>query len=118
MVLWALAANGRPLSLLNTLDVAEYLAQFVAEPQLIERWIGRRRVERFVRPGGRSPGRCPSAAATWRSVIPMAMGAKLARQQYLQVNPFDGLAAAAPVPIDTANCTRTHAQWRYVLQTV
>ncbi|WP_279609634.1 tyrosine-type recombinase/integrase [Burkholderia gladioli] len=46
------------------------------------------------------------------------MGAWLVRQQYLRVNPFEGLAAAAPVPIDTAGRTLTHAQWRYVLQTV
>ncbi|WP_310639119.1 hypothetical protein [Burkholderia gladioli] len=40
------------------------------------------------------------------------------RQQYLRVIPFDGLAAAAPVPIDRAGRTLTHAQWRYVLQSV
>ncbi|MCM2547312.1 phage integrase family protein [Burkholderia glumae] len=47
LLLWAIVAKGKPLSSLNTLDVAEYLEQFLANPQPAERWIGRGGVERF-----------------------------------------------------------------------
>ncbi|WP_341774241.1 phage integrase family protein [Burkholderia gladioli] len=47
LLLWAIVAKGKPFSSLNTLDVAEYLEQFLANPQPTERWIGRGGVERF-----------------------------------------------------------------------
>ncbi|PRE10787.1 integrase [Burkholderia gladioli] len=118
LLLWAIVAKSKPLSSGNTMDAAEYLERFLADPQPAARWIGRGRVERFD-PAWRpfaGPLSARSRDTAWR--ILTAMGAWLVRQQYLRVNLFDGLAAAAPVPIDTANCTRTHSQWRYVLQTV
>ncbi|WP_279609779.1 hypothetical protein [Burkholderia gladioli] len=103
---------------MNTMDAAEYLERFLADPQPAERWIGQGRVERFD-PAWR-PFAGPLSARSRDTALRLltAMGAWLVRQQYLRVNPFDGLAAAAPVPIDTAGRTLTHAQWRYVLQTV
>ncbi|CAG9236244.1 hypothetical protein BGLA2_700115 [Burkholderia gladioli] len=118
LLLCAIVAKGKPLSSLNTMDAADYLERFLADPQPAERWIGRGRVERFD-PAWR-PFAGPLAARsrdTARRIL-TAMGAWLVCQQYLRVNPFDGLAAAAPAPIDTAGRTLTHAQWRYVLQTV
>lgn len=47
LLLWAIVAKGKRLSSLNTLDSAEYLDQFLRDPQPAERRIGRGRVERF-----------------------------------------------------------------------
>ncbi|AEA65581.1 site-specific integrase [Burkholderia gladioli] len=118
LLLWAIVAKGKPLSSLNTLDVAEYLEQFLANPQPAERWIGRGGVERFDPAWRPFAGPLSARSRDTARRILTAMGAWLVRQQYLRVNPFEGLAAAAPVPIDTAGRTLTHAQWRYVLQTV
>nr|WP_254225559.1 hypothetical protein [Burkholderia glumae] len=118
LLLWAIVAKGKPLSSLNTLDVAEYLEQFLANPQPAERWIGRGGVERFDLAWRPFAGPLSARSRDTARRILTAMGAWLVRQQYLRVNPFEGLAAAAPVPIDTAGRTLTHAQWRYVLQTV
>ena len=45
LVLWAIVLKGQPLSSLNTMDCAEYLDQFLRDPQPVARWIGRGRVE-------------------------------------------------------------------------
>ncbi|WP_334001457.1 phage integrase family protein [Burkholderia gladioli] len=118
LLLWAIVAKGKPLSSLNTMDAADYLERFLADPQPAERWIGRGRVERFDPAWRPFAGPLSARSRDTARRILTAMGAWLVRQQYLRVNPFDGLAAAAPVPIDTAGRTLTHAQWRYVLQTV
>ncbi|WP_244103190.1 phage integrase family protein [Burkholderia gladioli] len=118
LLLWAIVAKRKPLSSLNTLDAAEYLEQFLADPQPAERWIGRGWAERFDPAWRPFVGPLsPRSRDTARRIL-TAMGAWLVRQQYLRVNPFDGLAAAAPVPIDTAGRTLTRAQWQFVLQTV
>ncbi|WP_036057727.1 tyrosine-type recombinase/integrase, partial [Burkholderia gladioli] len=118
LLLWAIVAKRKPLSSLNTLDAAEYLEQFLADPQPAERWIGRSWAERFDPAWRPFVGPLsPRSRDTARRIL-TAMGAWLVRQQYLRVNPFDGLAAAAPVPIDTAGRTLTRAQWQFVLQTV
>ncbi|WP_186039925.1 hypothetical protein [Burkholderia gladioli] len=52
--------------MLNTLDAAEYLKQFLADPQPAVRWIGRNQIERFPRPGGRSSASSRRVAATRR----------------------------------------------------
>ncbi|MGZ0003051.1 tyrosine-type recombinase/integrase [Burkholderia gladioli] len=118
LLLCAIVAKGKPLSSLNTMDAADYLERFLADPQPAERWIGRGRVERFDPAWRPFAGPLSARSRDTARRILTAMGAWLVRQQYLRVNPFDGLAAAAPVPIDTAGRTLTHAQWRYVLQTV
>nr|WP_279609128.1 phage integrase family protein [Burkholderia gladioli] len=118
LLLWAIVVKGKPLSSLNTMDAADYLERFLADPQPAERWIGRGRVERFDPAWRPFAGPLSARSRDTARRILTAMGAWLVRQQYLRVNPFDGLAAAAPVPIDTAGRTLTHAQWRYVLQTV
>ncbi|WP_244127888.1 hypothetical protein [Burkholderia gladioli] len=102
LLLWAIVAKGKPLSSLNTLDVAEYLEQFLANPQPAERWVGRGRVERFDPAWRPFAGPLSARSRDTARRILTAMGAWLVRQQYLHVNPFEGLAAAAPVPIDTA----------------
>ncbi len=118
LLLWAIVVKNKPLSSLNTLDAAEYLEQFLVDPQPAERWIGRGRVERFDPDWRPFVGPLSARSRDTARRILTAMGAWLVRQQYLRVNPFDGLAAAAPVPIDTAGRTLTHAQWQFVLQTV
>ncbi|WP_186043876.1 phage integrase family protein [Burkholderia gladioli] len=118
LLLWAIVAKRKPLSSLNTLDAAEYLEQFLADPQPAERWIGRSWAERFDPAWRPFAGPLSARSRDTARRILTAMGAWLVRQQYLRVNPFDGLAAAAPVPIDTAGRTLTRAQWQFVLQTV
>ncbi|MDN7466162.1 phage integrase family protein [Burkholderia gladioli] len=44
---WAIVVKRKPPSSLNTLDAAEYLEQFLADPQPAERWIGRNWADRF-----------------------------------------------------------------------
>ncbi len=63
---WTIVAKRKPLSSLNTLDAAEYLKQFLADPQPAVRWIGRNQIERFPRPGGRSSASSRRVAATRR----------------------------------------------------
>ncbi len=119
-LLWAIFAKGKAFSSLNTLDCAEYLDKFLPDPQPAETWVGQGRVERFDigwKPftGGLSERsreiarRILSALCTW-----------LIKQRYLLVNPFDGLPAVpvAEPAIDAKGRTLTHAQWRYVLQSV
>ena len=114
LLLWAIVVKGKPLSSLNTPDCAEYLDQFLRDPQPAARWIGRGRVERF------DPARRPFVGPlsersrdTARRIL-NAMGAWLVGPQYLRVNPIAGLPAAPSVPIDATGRT----QWQYVLQTV
>ncbi|WP_267908807.1 site-specific integrase [Burkholderia gladioli] len=111
LLLWAIVAKGKPLSSLNTMDAAEYLERFLADQQPAERWVGRGRVERSDPAWRPFAGPLSTRSRDTARRILTAMGAWLVRQQYLRVNPFDGLAAAAPVPINP------HAR-RYVLQTV
>ncbi len=94
LLLWAIVAKRKPLSSLNTLDAAEYLEQFLADPQPAERWIGRSWAERFDPAWRPFVGPLsPRSRDTARRIL-TAMGGWLVRQQYLRVNPFDGLAAA------------------------
>lgn len=118
LLLWAIVVKHKPLSSLNTLDAAEYLEQFLSDPQPAERWIGRGRVERFDPDWRPFVGPLSARSRETARQILTSMGRWLVRQQYLRVNPFDGLAASAPVPIDTAGRTLSKAQWQFVLQSV
>ncbi|WP_414442405.1 phage integrase family protein [Burkholderia sp. 22PA0106] len=95
----------KPLSSSNTLDAAEYLEEFLRDPQPAERWIGLGKVERFDPDWLPFVGPLSARSRETAHQILMSMGAWLVRQQYLRVNSFDGLAAGAPVPIDTAGRT-------------
>ena len=118
LLLWAIVAKGKPLSSLNTLDCAEYLDGFLADPQPASRWVGRGRVERFDQAWRPFVGPLSARSRDTARRILNAMGKWLLGEQYLKVNPFSGLPAAAPVALDTTGRTLTHAQWQYVLQTV
>lgn len=118
LLLWAIIAKGKPLSSLNTMDCAEYLDQFLRDPQPAARWIGRGRVERFDPAWRPFVGPLSERSRDTARRILNAMGAWLVGQQYLRVNPFGGLPAAPSVPIDATGRTLTRAQWQYVLQTV
>jgi site-specific recombinase XerD len=117
LLLWAIVAQGKPLSSLNTLDCTEYVDRFLADPQPTARWVGHGRVERFHpdwRPfaGGLSARSRETARLILRSMCSWLVG-----QQYLAANPFGGLRpVAAPAAIDVAGRTLTHAQWQFVLQ--
>ncbi|WP_423383534.1 phage integrase family protein [Burkholderia sp. LMG 32019] len=118
LLLWAIVVKGKPLSSLNTLDCAEYLDQFLRDPQPAARWIGRGRVERFDPAWRPFVGPLSERSRDTARRILNAMGAWLVGQQYLRVNPFAGLPAAPAVQLDTTGRTLTRAQWQYVLQTV
>lgn len=118
LLLWAIIAKGKPLSSLNTMDCAEYLDQFLRDPQPAARWIGRGRVERFDPAWRPFVGPLSERSRDTARRILNAMGAWLVGQQYLRVNSFGGLPAAPSVPIDATGRTLTRAQWQYVLQTV
>jgi len=118
LLLWAIVVKGKPLSSLNTPDCAEYLDQFLRDPQPAARWIGRGRVERFDPAWRPFVGPLSERSRDTARRILNAMGAWLVGQQYLRVNPFAGLPAAPAVQLDTTGRTLTRAQWQYVLQTV
>ncbi|WP_425126318.1 hypothetical protein [Burkholderia gladioli] len=82
LLLWAIVAKRKPLSSLNTPEAAEYLEQFLVDPQPAERWIGSNWAERFDpawRPfiGPLSPRSRDTARV---------MGVWLVRQPYLRVS--------------------------------
>ncbi|KVN49359.1 phage integrase family protein [Burkholderia ubonensis] len=118
LLLWAIVVKGKPLSSLNTPDCAEYLDEFLRDPQPAARWIGCGRVERFDPAWRPFVGPLSERSRDTARRILNAMGAWLVGQQYLRVNPFGGLPAAPSVPIDATGRTLTRAQWQYVLQTV
>ena len=120
LLLWAIVVKNKPLSSLNTLDCQAYLNGFLADPQPAERWIGSGRVERFDAAWRPFVGPLSERARETARKRLSAMCGWLVREQYLLVNPFNGLPKVdgTTAPIDTAGRTLTHAQWRFVLQTV
>lgn len=120
LLLWAILVKRRPLSSLNTLDCAEYLDQFLRDPQPAERWVGRGRVERFDPTWRPFTGPLSERSREIARKLLSAMCAWLVDERYLLVNPFHGVPAVggAEPPIDATGRTLTHAQWQYVLQTV
>jgi integrase len=120
LLLWAIFAKGKAFSSLNTLDCAEYLDVFLPDPQPAPTWVGRGRIERLEAGWKPFTGGLSERSREIARKILSAMCSWLVKQRYLLVNPFDGLPAvpvAAPA-IDAHGRTLTHAQWRYVLQTV
>lgn len=119
-LLWALFAKGKAFSSLNTLDCAEYLDTFLPAPQPADTWVGRGRVERFDAGWKPFTGGLSERSREIARRILSALCGWLVKQRYLLVNPFDGLPAVqvAHPAIDAKGRTLTHAQWRYVLQTV
>ncbi|MGN4070207.1 hypothetical protein ACS0Y7_37025, partial [Burkholderia gladioli] len=80
LLLWAIVAKDKPLSSLNTLDAAQYLKRFLADPQPTQRWIGRGRVGRFDpapvrRPAVRAQPRHRAARPNRRGRLARALGA-------------------------------------------
>ncbi len=119
-LLWALFAKGKAFSSLNTLDCAEYLDKFLPDPQPADTWVGRGRIERFDAGWKPFTGGLSERSREIARRILSALCGWLVKQQYLRVNAFDGLPAVpiAQPAIDAKGRTLTHAQWRYVLQTV
>nr|WP_280971511.1 phage integrase family protein [Cupriavidus gilardii]WDE72650.1 hypothetical protein [Cupriavidus gilardii] len=115
LLLWAIIERGKPLSSLTVADAAAYL-DFLADPQPADRWVGESRAARWHpdwRPfsGPLSPSSRQTAYATISSLC-----AWLARQHYLDVNPFDG----TPKPVaasgeDPRERSLTRAHWHYLL---
>ena len=118
LLLWAVVVKRKPLSSLNTLDCGEYINEFLPDPQPAERWIGRGRVERFDPAWRPFNGPLSERARETARKRLSAMCGWLVKEQYLLVNPFNGLqkADSARPAIDATGRTLTHAQWRFVLQ--
>jgi site-specific recombinase XerD len=117
LLLWAIVAKGKPLSSLNTLDCAEYIGTFLADPQPAERWVGKRAVERYDPAWRPFAGPLSLRSRTTAQNILHSLCSWLVGQQYLLSNPFSGLQrATTPTAIDVRGRSLTHAQWQYVLQ--
>ncbi|MEX3555537.1 MAG: site-specific integrase [Burkholderia gladioli] len=120
LLLWAVIVKRKPLSSLNTLDCGEYINQFLADPQPAGRWIGKGKAERFD-PAWRPFAKpLPEGSRETARKLLSALCGWLVRQQYLQVNPFHGLprVGTRKADLDATGRALTHAQWRFVLQTV
>ncbi|MEX3629921.1 MAG: phage integrase family protein [Burkholderia sp.] len=120
LLLWAIVVKHKPLSSLNTMDCAEYVGAFLADPQPAERWVGPARAERFDVAWRPFAGPLSDRSRETARIILASMCAWLVREEYLRVNPFSGLPSvdAARAAIDAAGRTSTHAQWQCLLQTV
>jgi integrase len=120
LLLWAIIVRRKPLSSLNTLDCREYINGFLADPQPAERWIGNGKAERFDPAWRPFAKKLPPASRETARKILSALCSWLVEEQFLRVNPFHGLQkvdSAKPL-VDVTGRTLTHAQWRFVLQTV
>ncbi|MGF6601802.1 site-specific recombinase XerD [Paraburkholderia sp. GAS448] len=120
LLLWAIIVRRKPLSSLNTLDCREYINGFLADPQPAGRWIGNGKAERFDPAWRPFAKKLPPASRETARKILSALCSWLVEEQYLLVNPFHGLQkvdSAKPL-VDVTGRTLTHAQWRFVLQTV
>lgn len=119
LLLWAVIEKHKPLSSLNTLDCADYIGSFLRDPQPAARWIGAGRVERFHRDWRPFTGGLSDRSRETARTILRAMCAWLVAQRYLASNPFSGLQGIrVPVPIDVQGRALSHAQWRFLLQSV
>ena len=89
-LLWAVIEKAKPMSSLTTPDCAEY-RRFLADPQPVERWIGkpaqRRSPEWRPFKGALRPSSIRQA-----EVILSALCEWLVGQRYLDSNPFSGLS--------------------------
>ncbi|MBB4518289.1 integrase [Paraburkholderia fungorum] len=120
LLLWAIIVRRKPLSSLNTLDCREYINGFLTDPQPAGRWIGNGKAERFDPAWRPFAKKLPPASRETARKILSALCSWLVEEQYLLVNPFHGLQkvdSAKPL-VDVTGRTLTHAQWRFVLQTV
>ncbi|MEM5405885.1 phage integrase family protein [Paraburkholderia unamae] len=120
LLLWAVVAKGKAFSSLNVSDVDAYLNGFLADPQPAGRWVGRAKAERFDPAWRPFTGPLPASSRETARKILSALCAWLVKVRYLLANPFDALPRlqVARPDVDTHGRTLTHAQWRYVLQTV
>ncbi len=120
LLLWAIIVRRKPLSSLNTLDCRDYINGFLADPQPAGRWIGNGKAERFDPAWRPFAKKLPPASRETARKILSAMCSWLVEEHYLLVNPFHGLQkvdSTKPL-VDVTGRTLTHAQWRFVLQTV
>ncbi|MBN3856751.1 tyrosine-type recombinase/integrase [Paraburkholderia sp. Ac-20340] len=120
LLLWAVVARGKAFSSLNAGDADAYLNGFLADPQPAARWVGRAKAERFDPAWRPFTGPLPVSSRETARKILSALCAWLVKVRYLLANPFDALPRlqVARPEVDTHGRTLTHAQWRYVLQTV
>ncbi|MEX4004160.1 phage integrase family protein [Paraburkholderia sp. EG285A] len=120
LLLWAVVAKGKAFSSLTSSDVDAYLNGFLADPQPAERWVARAKAERFDPAWRPFTGPLPKSSRETARKILSALCAWLVKVRYLLANPFGTLPRlqVARPDVDTHGRTLTHAQWRYVLQTV
>lgn len=117
LLLWALIEKGKPLSSLERHDCAEFLADFLTDPQPVERWVSRQPIERCL------PGWKPFAGPlsdrsreTARAIL-NAMFEWLVESAYLSTNPMLGHErVAAPPAFDAKSRTLDADQWQAVLR--
>jgi len=123
LLLWAIFAQGKPLSSLTIEDVRLYRS-FLLNPQPAEMWIGPHGAERWSptwRPftGPLSDSSCKMAIAVVRS-----MCAWLTEHRYLDSNPFFGqrvdLSETHPASdhADLQDRSLSTTQWRFLLNEV
>ena len=115
-LLWAMLAKGKPLSSLDTSDVAEYINDFLAAPRPAKVWIGSARAERFSQAWRPFNGPLSERSRDTARAILRAMGRWLVEQGYWAGNPFDPLPPAPLASsIDVQGRALTGEQWRAVL---
>ena len=89
-LLWAVIEKAKPMSSLTTPDCAEY-RRFLADPQPVERWIGKPAQRRS--PEWRPfKGALKLSSIRQAEVILSALCEWLVGQRYLDSNPFSGLS--------------------------
>lgn len=119
LLLWALWEKGEPLSSLDNRACAEYIDEFLPNPQPASRWISARRGERHFSNWRPFAGPLSDRSRESARAILSAMCEWLVGAAYLAANPFAGLArAAAPAVFDPSARTLDLQQWQSVLQSV
>ncbi|WP_244173279.1 phage integrase family protein [Caballeronia temeraria] len=119
LLLWALVEKGKPISSLDAADCAEYLGEFLANPQPASRWVSTHRGERCFAAWRPFAGALSDRSRETARSILNAMCEWLVGQRYLTVNPFTGFArVTAPPVFESATRTLDPAQWKCVLESV
>jgi integrase len=89
-LLWAVIEKGKPLSSITTPDCAEY-RRFLADPQPVDRWIGKP-AQRWSSEWRPLKGPLKPSSIRQAEVILSSLCEWLVGQRYLDSNPFSGLS--------------------------
>ncbi|MDR5734656.1 site-specific integrase [Caballeronia sp. LZ025] len=117
LLLWALIEKEKPLSSLDPDDCAQFVSEFLTDPQPAERWISRQRIERCL------PGWKPFAGPlsdrsreTSRAIL-NAMFQWLVDSGYLSTNPMQGHdRVVTPPAFDARERALNPEEWQAVLR--